>query len=429
MAIRVVTNQVQTIVPYTSDVKVWLAGISRLTVRPATPEGGQLIEGIVTAAAELRKREARRPVILALTVGGNEQSPRVSNEVLDELWRSHAALHVVFAETIARPAPAVTKPSDLLENNFNLGKVIGDGPKESGGVRRDVLTAGLVQTEVQQVAADLLSQYEITYARPPGAIRPEASGVRAPRRRGHRCSNPGARGQVTLPVIVVLDNIRSLYNTGAFFRTADAVRGAKAGALRHYTAAGPARTAGARIAKTALGSKDRCRGEYEHETHTALTNAHRAGYQIAVIETSSDAVSLFDWAPAWPVCVVFGHETGRGGHGRRKRTTPCTCASPCSAPKRRSNVATAGEWCCTSCCARHRKLTNWTGRESSGQGDANERLVVFTWREPPGRAAGQRGFRRGRVRYWRSSCRRHRYDCQRTDDSGAGVLHAANVTP
>jgi len=68
MAIRVVTNQVQTIVPYTSDVKVWLAGISRLTVRPATPEGGQLIEGIVTAAAELRKREARRPVILALTV-------------------------------------------------------------------------------------------------------------------------------------------------------------------------------------------------------------------------------------------------------------------------------------------------------------------------------------------------------------------------
>ena len=166
MSIRVVTNQVQTVVNFTPDVKVWLAGISRMTVRPATPEGGQLIEGIVTAASDLRKREARRPVILALTVGGSEQSPRVSNEVLEELWRSRAALHVVFAETIARPAPAVTKPSDLLENNFNLSKVIGDGPKESGGVRRDVLTAGLVQTEVQQVAADLLNQYEVAYARP-----------------------------------------------------------------------------------------------------------------------------------------------------------------------------------------------------------------------------------------------------------------------
>jgi hypothetical protein len=172
MSIRVVTNQVQTVVNFTPDVKVWLAGISRLTVRPATPEGGQLIEGIVTAAADLRKREARRPVILALTVGGSEQSPRVSNDVLNELWRSRSALHVVFAETIARPAPAVTKPSDLLENNFNLSKVIGDGPKESGGIRRDVLTAGLVQTEVQQVATDLLSQYEITYARPVGGNAP-----------------------------------------------------------------------------------------------------------------------------------------------------------------------------------------------------------------------------------------------------------------
>jgi hypothetical protein len=172
MAIRVVTNQVQTVVNFTPDVKVWMAGISRMTVRPATPEGGQLIEGIVTAASDLRKREARRPAIVALTVGGSEQSPRMSTNVLDELWRSHAALHVVFAETIARPAPTVTKPSDLLENNFNLSKVIGDGPKESGGIRRDVLTAGLVQTEVQQVAADLLNQYEITYVRPGGGNAP-----------------------------------------------------------------------------------------------------------------------------------------------------------------------------------------------------------------------------------------------------------------
>ena len=191
MAICVVTNQVQTIVNFTPSVKAWMAGISRLTVRPATPEGGQLIEGIVTAAADLRKREARRPVILALTVGGNEQSPRLSNEVLDELWRSRAALHVVFAETIARPAPAVTKPSDLLENNFNLSKVIGDGPKESGGIRRDVLTAGLVQTEVQQVAKDLLTQYEVTYARPLAgnpprklevSVRRSGASVTAPRR-------------------------------------------------------------------------------------------------------------------------------------------------------------------------------------------------------------------------------------------------------
>ena len=38
---------------------------------------------------------------------------------------------------------------------------------------------------------------------------------------------------VPLPVAVVLDNVRSLYNVGAFFRTADAVRLAKAVPMRH----------------------------------------------------------------------------------------------------------------------------------------------------------------------------------------------------
>ena len=63
------------------------------------------------------------------------------------------------------------------------------------------------------------------------------------------------------------------------------------------------------IAKTALGAEQTVPWEYEHDTRTALSNAHEAGYQIAIIETSADAVSLFDWTPSWPVCVVFGHET------------------------------------------------------------------------------------------------------------------------
>jgi hypothetical protein len=166
ISLAAVANQVHTIVDFTTSAGAWSAGIAQLGVRPGTPEGGQLIEGIYFAARRFRNREARRPAIVALTVGGDEQSQRLSAEVLEELWKSRASLHVVFAETIARPARAVTRPSDLLEGNFNLGKVIGDGPKESGGRRRDVLTAGLLHKEVQQVALDLLNQYEITYARP-----------------------------------------------------------------------------------------------------------------------------------------------------------------------------------------------------------------------------------------------------------------------
>jgi 23S rRNA (guanosine2251-2'-O)-methyltransferase len=32
------------------------------------------------------------------------------------------------------------------------------------------------------------------------------------------------------------------------------------------------------------------------------------GYEVAAVETSVHAVDLFDWAPRFPVCVVFGHE-------------------------------------------------------------------------------------------------------------------------
>lgn len=167
IAFKVVTNQVQTIVDSTTDVNEWLVGAAQTGVRPATPEGGQLLEGIFESAKGLGRREARRPVILALTVGGEEQSPRQPGQVLDELWRSGAALHVLFVDSPAvRPARAISKPSDLLGDTFNLSRVLAAGPKESGGQRRDVLTTGVLHAEVQEVARNLLGQYAIRYVQP-----------------------------------------------------------------------------------------------------------------------------------------------------------------------------------------------------------------------------------------------------------------------
>jgi len=114
---------------------------------------------------------------------------------------------------------------------------------------------------------------------------------------------------VRLPVIVVLDNVRSLYNTGAFFRTADAC------AVEKLVLCGitPRPDQGARqkrsIAKTALGAELSVPWEYEPQTADAIAKAVAAGYHVAVVETSSGAVDLYDWTPSWPVCLVFGHET------------------------------------------------------------------------------------------------------------------------
>ena len=183
LAVRVVTGQVQTVVDYTTDARAWMAGIARLGVRPATPEGGQLLEGVSEAAKDLKRREARRPVIIALTVGGLEQSTLLARQVLDQLHDSRAALHVVFAESPAvRPVNDARRPADLLEGNFNLSRVLGDGPKQSGGRRQDVLATQAVMSAVQQIARELIAQYVITYSRPAGTATPQKIEVSTARR-------------------------------------------------------------------------------------------------------------------------------------------------------------------------------------------------------------------------------------------------------
>jgi tRNA G18 (ribose-2'-O)-methylase SpoU len=107
-----------------------------------------------------------------------------------------------------------------------------------------------------------------------------------------------------LPVSVLLENVRSLYNVGAFFRTADA-----AGISKLYLAGITGRPPQRMIAKTALGAEDRVAWEYIPDARATLGELRSADCEIAAIETSVHAVDLFDWQPRFPVCVVFGHET------------------------------------------------------------------------------------------------------------------------
>jgi 23S rRNA (guanosine2251-2'-O)-methyltransferase len=106
-----------------------------------------------------------------------------------------------------------------------------------------------------------------------------------------------------LPVIVMLEGLRSLYNVGSFFRTADAVRAQQI--LLAGITAGPDNP---RIAKTALGAEQSVPSRRCADTVAALDTLRSRGYQLAAVETSLRAVDLFDWQPAFPVCVVFGHE-------------------------------------------------------------------------------------------------------------------------
>jgi 23S rRNA (guanosine2251-2'-O)-methyltransferase len=106
-----------------------------------------------------------------------------------------------------------------------------------------------------------------------------------------------------LPVAILLDNIRSIYNVGSFFRTADAARIEKL-YLSGITGAPPHKG----LSKTALGAEDTVPWESVPSTLTLLHDLRARHYEIAAIETSTYAVDLFDWQPNFPICVLFGHE-------------------------------------------------------------------------------------------------------------------------
>jgi len=140
----------------------------------------------------------------------------------------------------------------------------------------------------------------------------------------------------TLPVSVLLDNVRSMYNVGAFFRTADAA-GIEKLCLCGITAQPPKKA----IAKTALGAENTVPWEHSWEPEEMLRTIRGRGCELAAVETSVHAVDLFDWQPRFPVCVVFGHEVD-GIRPEISARCDTYVRIPMLGTKHSLNVATAG---------------------------------------------------------------------------------------
>jgi VWFA-related protein len=172
-ALSSVVGQTFKLVDYTTNVAAVQRALASLNARPGAPDGGQLLEGIYEAARELKRREAPRAVIVALTVGGEEHSSVQAHDVLEELRQSGASLHVFsVASSALRTTRQVTKPSALLEENLNLNEVLGDGPRQSGGRRDEIVaTTGILLT-LQRLASELRSEYAVEYLLPAG-VRPD----------------------------------------------------------------------------------------------------------------------------------------------------------------------------------------------------------------------------------------------------------------
>ncbi len=138
------------------------------------------------------------------------------------------------------------------------------------------------------------------------------------------------------PVAVLLHQVRSLYNVGAFFRTADA-----AGCEKLFLCGITGQPPKPGIAKTALGSQDSVPWEHHADAASVIQRLRQRNYEIAAVETSLHAVDLFDWQPRFPVCILFGHEVDGLGAGLLE-LCDTHVRIPMLGRKHSLNVATAG---------------------------------------------------------------------------------------
>jgi tRNA G18 (ribose-2'-O)-methylase SpoU len=108
-----------------------------------------------------------------------------------------------------------------------------------------------------------------------------------------------------LPVVLLMENIRSMHNVGSVFRTADAFL-TEAIYLCGYTPRPPHRD----IHKTALGATETVRWKYTDSSVEAVMSLKSEGYRIVGVEQVAGSIPLqeFRLAPEEKIVLIFGNE-------------------------------------------------------------------------------------------------------------------------
>ncbi|HWK04761.1 MAG TPA: RNA methyltransferase [Puia sp.] len=136
----------------------------------------------------------------------------------------------------------------------------------------------------------------------------------------NRKSVPEFRRSEKTPVIVVLDNIRSMHNVGSVFRTADAFL-LEGIFLCGYTPQPPHRD----IHKTALGATETVEWRYFGDTAEAVRSLKEDGYKVFAVEQVENSIPLQEFAAqhSGKLAVIFGNEVSGVGEAALKLCDGC----------------------------------------------------------------------------------------------------------
>ncbi len=121
----------------------------------------------------------------------------------------------------------------------------------------------------------------------------------------NRVSVEAFKTQEKLPIVLVLDEVRSLHNVGSIFRTADGFA-VEAMVLCGITAQPPHRE----IEKTALGATQSIDWSYFPSTVAAVLELKAKGYTVLALEQASESIMLTDFTPTavTKYAIILGNE-------------------------------------------------------------------------------------------------------------------------
>lgn len=134
---------------------------------------------------------------------------------------------------------------------------------------------------------------------------------------------------------IIAHNIRSLYNVGTFFRTADALQVSKI-FLTGYTGCPPRKE----ISKVALGAEDAVPWQHYKNISVLIKKLQTAGVKIVALEKTKQAIDYLDFKPEFPLALLLGNEV-RGISKNLLAKADQTISLPMKGQKESLNVGVA----------------------------------------------------------------------------------------
>jgi len=173
-----ISEQNRTFVEFTNEGNRLAAAIQQLRARNVNG-GGHLLEAVLDAITVSEKKEVLRPIVVVVTNQAREYGEPNPDPVMQALARSGTAIYAL--EVLRRSGSSRTSAggfdamaqgahdNEAADADPARAKILGDGPRETGGRREELLNTADVPATLNAIADDLANQYVLVYATEAGA--------------------------------------------------------------------------------------------------------------------------------------------------------------------------------------------------------------------------------------------------------------------